>query len=429
MEQTSSEEERNKVGTMVAYLSHADKIIDMLKRLKGEGIDIIVEGSTKCMSNLDRCILDTLNENNPDFILIENSENNNGIMLYQLIKEEGTIDSIPVLFIGVEDEAIKLMALELGALDYITNFNPEEVYIKIKNYINIGKKAIKDRINDRLTGVYTRNYAEDRIKKNIIIVKEEGERLSILLIDIDDMKLTNKKLGKKKGDEILKKAADFFKKEIRSKDFIYRYAGDKFVIAFHGKTSSEVLNSAVRLQQKIKDLSEGYGINISFTGGISILNSKTKDYDDLITDALKSLASAKREGKGNIYIQDGFTAKNKEKSILIADGDKVIREILSTRYKNKGYKVYSAEDGENALILLHENNIDLLIVEFVSFTMAENQMINKVKSINKYVKIIIISSQKSEMALDSVMRNGAEEYVQKPFSIVELDLRIKKLIG
>lgn len=414
-------------GLVVIYSNNVEKLKPLIQRLEADNIDIYVEGCAKCMSNLDSCILDTLNEYGPDFILIDNGENNNGLTLYTIIKDEGTIDSIPTMILGVMDEELRLKALELGAIDIIEDALSEETYKRIKNYICIGKIITSNKTYDRLTGTYTRKYAENLTKQDIEIAIEDKTSLIIMLLDIDDMSGINKKLGKKKGDEILVNSSNFFEKELQKKDFVYRYSGEKFVLVFQGKTIEHVLEVGNRLQANVNSLTQIYDINISFSAGIAALNAETHDYYTLINDAMLSQALAKRDGKAKIYIHDSINTIIKDKHILLIDPDSVLTNILSIRYKNKGYKVSTAEEVESSIPLLQDAIIDLLIIDFAPFTSLQKQLKNNIINL-KNTKIIVLASSKSESVLESALENGADQFIQKPFSIVELDLIIKKLI-
>ena len=93
------QETTNYDGLVMIYSNNVEKLKPLMERLAYDNIDIYVEGCSRCMSNLDRCILDTINQYSPDLILMDNGENNNGITLYKIIKEEGTIGCIPTVFL------------------------------------------------------------------------------------------------------------------------------------------------------------------------------------------------------------------------------------------------------------------------------------------------------------------------------------------
>lgn len=414
-------------GLVIICSNNAERLNPLMEKLNSDNIEICVVVSCKCISDLDRCILDTLNRHSPDFIIIDNDKENKGLKLCEMIKDEGTIDSIPTIILGITDEKLRLKALELGVLDIVNDPLSQETYKKIKNYIEIGKKITRANTHDKLTGTYKRKYAENHTKKNIDVAKEEKTSLILMLVEIEDVGEINKKLGKTKGDQVLIYCSNFFKKEMNRRDYVYRYSGGKFVLVFQSKTIEYVLEVANRLQDNVVYLSTDYGVNISLSAGISALNAEAPDYDHLINNAIKSLALVKENGKSKIYIHDSINTTKKDKHILIVDPDTVLSNILSQRYINKGYKVTSAKDVESISQLFKSGTVDLLIIDFEPFTTLQKRF--KDNTLNfKNTKIIVLASSKSESVLENALKNGANLFIQKPFSIVELDLNLQRII-
>jgi CheY-like chemotaxis protein len=121
-------------------------------------------------------------------------------------------------------------------------------------------------------------------------------------------------------------------------------------------------------------------------------------------------------------------AEVKETSLLIVDYDKIMLSMLTARYRNKGYKVYSVDDPKEALKLFKNNSFDIIISEFYMPTMQGDEFISEIRKINRDVKIIILSGQKNEDFIQRSLSLGADDYVTKPFSPVELDLRIRRFV-
>lgn len=110
--------------------------------------------------------------------------------------------------------------------------------------------------------------------------------------------------------------------------------------------------------------------------------------------------------------------------ILVCDDDKDIVEAIDIYLTQEGHRVLKAYDGEEALRMLKENLVDLLIIDV---------MMPKLDGIRATVKIreenplpIIILSAKSEDADKILGLNvGADDYVTKPFNPLELVARVK----
>jgi diguanylate cyclase (GGDEF)-like protein len=110
----------------------------------------------------------------------------------------------------------------------------KEVYDHLSLLINTLKTSQerykKLATRDILTGVYNRNYFNETIIRDIELARRRDERLSFILIDVNDFKMINDTYGHLHGDGVLRACADILRKSVRKSDFLCRYGGDEFVI-------------------------------------------------------------------------------------------------------------------------------------------------------------------------------------------------------
>ncbi len=111
-------------------------------------------------------------------------------------------------------------------------------------------------------------------------------------------------------------------------------------------------------------------------------------------------------------------------NILICDDDKNIVDAISIYLSQEGYTIYKAFDGEEAIRLLRDNEIHLLIIDVM---MPRLDGIHATLQIREFSSIpIIVLSAKSEDADKILGLNvGADDYVTKPFNPLELVARVK----
>lgn len=112
--------------------------------------------------------------------------------------------------------------------------------------------------------------------------------------------------------------------------------------------------------------------------------------------------------------------------ILVADGDRRIRNLINVTLQAHDYKCITANDGESALLLASSNNPGVILTELNLPDMDGTELIRKIRSWSD-VPIVVISSRKEDhdkvMALDT----GADEYLTKPFSVEELLARLRAI--
>ena len=111
-------------------------------------------------------------------------------------------------------------------------------------------------------------------------------------------------------------------------------------------------------------------------------------------------------------------------AVLVCDDDKEIVDAIEIYLMQDGYKVYKAYDGEQAIRVLKEEDIHLLIMDIM---MPKLDGIHATLKIREYSSIpIIILSAKSEDTDKILGLNiGADDYVTKPFNPLELMARVR----
>ncbi|GAA0745573.1 response regulator transcription factor [Clostridium oceanicum] len=110
--------------------------------------------------------------------------------------------------------------------------------------------------------------------------------------------------------------------------------------------------------------------------------------------------------------------------ILVVDDDKDIRDMINIYLVNQNMKVYTASNGVEALKILENNKIDLIILDIMMPKMDGIKACMKIRE-NLNVPIIILSAKIDEADKILGLTIGADDYVGKPFSPLELLARIK----
>lgn len=113
-----------------------------------------------------------------------------------------------------------------------------------------------------------------------------------------------------------------------------------------------------------------------------------------------------------------------EFTVLVADDDKEIRDGIEIYLKNEGYHVLKAEDGLEALALLQNNEIHLLILDIMMPNMDGITATFKIREMQN-VPIIMLSAKAEDSDKIHGLSVGADDYVTKPFHPLELMARVK----
>ena len=114
--------------------------------------------------------------------------------------------------------------------------------------------------------------------------------------------------------------------------------------------------------------------------------------------------------------------------ILIVDDELIMRESLAGWLERDGHYVEKAVSGEEALIKLKDTRFDILLVDIKMEGMSGLELLNQVKESDPDVEVIMITAYGSISTAIEAMKNGAYDYLLKPFDPDELGVLIEKII-
>ncbi|MCF7869784.1 MAG: GGDEF domain-containing protein [Candidatus Omnitrophica bacterium] len=158
-------------------------------------------------------------------------------------------------------------------------------------------------IRDYLTGTYNRRFFNQRVEEEFLRSKKLKNKLSFLMIDIDDFKRINDTYGHLVGDAVLERCASLILEGVRQIDFVGRLGGEEFGVLLTDTDKAGAIMVSERIcsrisQEKIKVFDENLNITVSI--GVATYPSNTI-YMDLFTEiADKALYRAKDSGKDRV---------------------------------------------------------------------------------------------------------------------------------
>ena len=114
--------------------------------------------------------------------------------------------------------------------------------------------------------------------------------------------------------------------------------------------------------------------------------------------------------------------------ILIVEDDADIRSGIEIYLKNQGYDVSQAGDGIEGLAVIEKEEIDLAIVDIMMPRMDGITMMMKVREKGYDFPVIMLSAKSEEVDKIMGLNMGADDYITKPFTPLELLARVNSLI-
>lgn len=116
------------------------------------------------------------------------------------------------------------------------------------------------------------------------------------------------------------------------------------------------------------------------------------------------------------------------KRVLVVEDSPDIAYGLQTNLEIEGYDTRLAEDGELALRVYDEFRPDLVVLDLMIPKLNGYGVLQALRSQGSHVPVLILSAQKEETAKIRGFRLGADDFVTKPFSVLELMARIEALL-
>ncbi len=115
------------------------------------------------------------------------------------------------------------------------------------------------------------------------------------------------------------------------------------------------------------------------------------------------------------------------KKVLVVDDEKAIVQMLSINLKSYGYQVIKAYDGFQALEIIQNEKVDIVLLDIMMPQMSGIQVCNKIKQdpITQAIPVILVSAKTQVEDKIDGLNNGADDYVSKPFDLLELKSRIE----
>lgn len=134
--------------------------------------------------------------------------------------------------------------------------------------------------HDSLTGLYNRTYFEEELKR---LDTERQLPLSIIMGDVNSLKLTNDAFGHDKGDKLLQRVADVLRSSSRSEDIIARWGGDEFIVLLPRTNFSDARKIKKRINKKCQE--QECIIPVSIALGIATKENKEEKIEEVLKNA------------------------------------------------------------------------------------------------------------------------------------------------
>ena len=271
----------------------------------------------KALSNPEE--IDSLGSFIPDLIIISCQMNVEDPLRIGVMLRSKPVFKNSVIMLLAEEENIPIVikGMELGINDYFI-YPVDKSELKARIRTQLRRKQYQDDLRfqleenfdlstkDGLTGVFNRRYFDIHISQMIEKSRISGQKLCLLMLDMDHFKEVNDNYGHPAGDAVLKSLVDILKSSFRVTDLIARYGGEEFMVLL-GNINIEL---AVRIAEKVRVTIEQFNFIVpdhdaplKKTASIGIVEFEKDDtVADFISRVDKALYEAKETGRNKVVV-------------------------------------------------------------------------------------------------------------------------------
>jgi diguanylate cyclase (GGDEF)-like protein len=191
---------------------------------------------------------------------------------------------------------------DAGEVQFVcfTVFDVTDTSIYQSKLVETTEKLREMSNRDGLTQLFNRRYIEETLSIEYDRAKRYGNKLSVILTDIDFFKKVNDNHGHLAGDEVLRVVSQRLTGGLRSTDILGRYGGEEFFIVLPETdiVGAEILAERLRKAVNAEPITaEGESLSISISLGVTEMNEKTLAYAQLIAEADLGLYKSKESGR------------------------------------------------------------------------------------------------------------------------------------
>ena len=159
-------------------------------------------------------------------------------------------------------------------------------------------------MTDGLTGLLNQRYFNDKIAREMQRSRRTGRSFTLVLLDLDDLKVINDRLGHVAGNRAIVAVGEELRKHVRSIDAAARFGGDEFALVL-SETEAEAAREVVeRLQADLRSLELGEGLRVTTSAGLACWRPEFEQVRDVVQAADEALYRAKAKGKDTVCLAE-----------------------------------------------------------------------------------------------------------------------------
>lgn len=287
-------------------------------------------------------------------------------------------------------------------------------------------------LHDVLTGLPSRAAFTDEYERAQAQAVRFKEPLSLAIIEIGRLPEISGKYSTAVADRVVVDVAAASRKLFYRSDVMARWSESEFVVLFLKTPPENAKLGLVKIQSAIKELKFAEDTQQPFRAAVyagvtSVASDAT--LEDSVASAKKLLEMAYKRQETRVVSRSDIEAPTKRK-IIYAEDDKVTASLVKHYFERNGFDVEHYFDGVAALQAIKKSDAAIIILDVRMPEMDGFEVLSQLRSDPKHTHtpVIMLTSLTKDKDLQRGFTLGADEYIPKPFSLVELNTRVQRIL-
>lgn len=350
-----------------------------------------------------------------------------GRALITRFRERPETSSVPIVVVSARGGSdIRQDCYALGADVYVEKpFDPETLAAEVESRLQRSDARTSGALVDHVTGLGNRSAA----RRHFTGLEAPA---SLALVQLDGFLSVTERWGWEVGEAVLESVAGPLAEAAGDGVFLARLGAGDFLLAAETAAQPSVVDRSEAILDRLRDESirTPDGESFRFTASIGVIEVEPgATLDSALDEARLRLLRAREAGRNQVVSEEA-DPDDTVRRILVAEDDEISATILLHRLQKEGLEVTRCDNGRAVYELALEDTPDLLILDVKMPGMDGFEVLESLRRTPSFssVPIVMLTSMGSEADVVRGFQLGADDYVLKPFSPVELSARVWRLL-
>ena len=376
----------------------------------------------------------------------------NGFELLAQIQDLCERHFIPVMVVSASsNKETRMQSYSMGAEDFMAKpFDLDEFLLHIRKLTSKRRKLTELLLLDGVTGAYSMPFLERELERYQAQSRMKAIDISFVGIDLQGLRHYNEMYNFAKGDQLLHQVSDVFKAALRLEDIWAHERAGRFYLLQPGMTAEQSTSfiEGILQSKELNALIPSDMMRIRFGVVPVSFNTDRSQVFDQVNQQLLNMESSELEANQIVSVisEDEETVRKQSSTstpsadeplrLAIIDDDPLIRNILERQMLDLeqeyllDIRVYT--DGKEFLSdPWHDESAQyLLILDRMMPRINGMEVLSRLRNeANSNYTVLMLTGVDDEQGITEAIRAGADDYMTKPFSMMELEARVRRLLS